>query len=69
MWTEPRANPTAIGLRSPMLKNVITKPSGVRAAMKRLKSPLSVIYARSRVLIGLAYAGLGLQGETRVKMR
>lgn len=54
--------PDRRGLRSPTLKNVITEPSEVKTAVKRLKSRLSVIYARFRVLIGLAAAGLGLRG-------
>lgn len=61
--------PNGRGSRSPTLKNVITEPSGVRTAMKRLRSRQSVIYARFPVLIGLADAGPGPQGETRVKMR
>lgn len=61
--------PDRRGLRSPTLKNVITKPTGVRTAMKRLKSRRSVIHARFRVLIGRADARFGPQGETRVKTR
>lgn len=53
------------GLCSPTLKNIITEPSGVKTAMKRLKSRLSVIYARFRVLIGLADAGLWSAGRKR----
>lgn len=61
--------PDRRGLRSPTLKNVITEPTGVRTATKRLKSRLSVIYACFRVLISRADARFGPQGETRVKTR
>lgn len=54
--------PDRRGLRSPALKNIITEPSGVKTIMKTLKSRLSVIYARFQILIGLADAGVGLQG-------
>lgn len=50
------------GLCLPTPKNTITEPSGVRTAMKTLKSGLSEIYARFRVLIALADAVLAVQG-------